>query len=53
MIAHGFTIAHMVELVRSELASARAERIVAGAQRFEVARVRITEAGRALIEARR
>jgi hypothetical protein len=41
MIAH----ADMVELVRSGLASARAERIVAGAQRFEVARVRIWRRG--------
>jgi hypothetical protein len=30
MIAHGFTVAQMVELVRAGLASARAERMVAG-----------------------
>jgi hypothetical protein len=46
MIAHGFTIADMVELVRGGLASARAERIVAGARTIEVTRVRIADAGR-------
>jgi hypothetical protein len=49
MIAHGFTIADMVELVRSGLASARAERIVAG-KAIEIARVRITDAGRRALD---
>ena len=40
MLAHGF------ELVRAGLASAKAERIVAGGRTVEVATVRITEAGR-------
>jgi hypothetical protein len=48
MLAHGFTIADMVALVRAGLASATAERVVAGSRKFEVACVRITEAGRAL-----
>jgi hypothetical protein len=46
MLAHGFTIAQMVELVRAGLATATAERVVAGRRTFEVARVRITEEGR-------
>jgi hypothetical protein len=45
MLAHGFSIELMVDLVRSGLAIATAERIVAGRHKFEVARVRITEAG--------
>jgi hypothetical protein len=46
MLAHGFTVAQMVELVRAGLATATAERVVAGSRTIEVARVRITEAGR-------
>jgi hypothetical protein len=45
MMAH-FTIEDMVELVRSGLASALAERIVASNRTMEVATVRITDAGR-------
>jgi hypothetical protein len=44
MLAHGFTVAQMVELVDPGLATA--ERVRAGNKRIEVARVRITEAGR-------
>jgi hypothetical protein len=46
MLAHGFSIGQMVELVRAGLATAQAERVVAGGKTVEVARVRITEAGR-------
>jgi hypothetical protein len=46
MLAHGFTTRQMVELVRAGLATATAERVVAGGLKLEVARVRITEAGR-------
>jgi hypothetical protein len=54
MIARGFTIEQMVALVREGLASATPERIVAGSRKMEVARVRITDAGRkALAEAKR
>jgi hypothetical protein len=49
MIAHGFTIEQLVELVRAGLATATAERVVVGRRAIEVARVRITEAGRALV----
>jgi hypothetical protein len=45
MLAHGFTVEQMVELVRAA-ATATAERVVAGSRTIEVARVRITEAGR-------
>jgi hypothetical protein len=50
MLAHGFTVAQMVELVRAGLASASAERVVAGGRTIEVARVRITDAGRRALE---
>ena len=46
MMAHGFTVPLMVELVRAGLATATAERVVAGGHAFEVARVRITDARR-------
>ena len=46
MLVHGFTIEQMVELVRAGLATAKAERVVAGRQRIEVARVKISEVGR-------
>jgi hypothetical protein len=46
MLAHGFTIEQMVQLVNAGLAAATAERVVAGKRTIEVARVRITEAGR-------
>jgi len=46
MIAHGFTVEQMVELVSAGLATATAERVVGGRRAFEVARVRITDARR-------
>jgi hypothetical protein len=46
MIAHGFTVEQMVELVRAGLATATGERVVAGKREIEVARVRITAKGR-------
>jgi hypothetical protein len=49
MRAHGFTVEQMVELVRAGLASATAERVVAGGKAMEIARVRITEAGRQVL----
>jgi hypothetical protein len=44
MVAHGFTIGQMVELVRAGLASPTGERVRAGSKAIEVARVMITEA---------
>ena len=49
MLAHGFGIPLMVELVRAGLASATPERVRAGNKTIEVATVRITEAGRRAI----
>ena len=46
MLAHGFPVPLVVELVRAGLASATPERMVAGGRTVEVARLRITEAGR-------
>jgi hypothetical protein len=46
MLAHGFSVEQTVELVRAGLATTTAERMVAGGKTIEVARVRITEAGR-------
>lgn len=45
MLAHGFDIPLMVELVRDGLATATPERLRAGKIKMEIARVRITEAG--------
>jgi hypothetical protein len=49
LMAHGFTVEQMAELVRSGLATAQTERVMAGGRAIEVARVRITEAGRQAI----
>jgi hypothetical protein len=46
MLAHGFTVSQMVELVNAGFATATAERVVPGSRTIEGARVRITEAGR-------
>ena len=46
MVAQGFSVEQMVELVRGGLASVVAQRVVAGQDVMEIARVRITEAGR-------
>jgi len=45
MLAHGFTVEQMVDLVRPGLATAQAERVVAGARKFE-SQVRIHGGGR-------
>ena len=49
MLAHGFTVELLVELIRAGLATATAERLAAGERAMEVARVRITEAGRQVL----
>jgi len=46
MWARGFSIDFMVDLVRAGLAAATSERVVARTNTIEVARLRITEAGR-------
>jgi hypothetical protein len=49
MRAHGFTVEQLVELVRAGLATATAERVVAGGRTIEIATVRITDAGRRVL----
>jgi hypothetical protein len=46
MLAHGFTIKQMVELIHAGLATAHSQRVIVGRRTIEVARVKITEAGR-------
>jgi hypothetical protein len=46
LAAHGFTLEQMVDLVRRGLATATAERVTTGERSIEVARIRITAAGR-------
>lgn len=46
LIAHGFTVEQMVELVRIGHATAQTERVIAGGRAIEIARIKITEAGR-------
>jgi hypothetical protein len=48
--AHGLAISDMVELVHAGLAKSSAERVTAGSRTMEVARVRITAAGRRALE---
>jgi hypothetical protein len=48
--ANGFATAEIVELVRGGLAMATAEHEVAGGREHEVARARITAAGRRVLE---
>ena len=52
MLAHGFSIDMMVELVNGGLARVTTERVVAGMHRIEVARLRIKEAGRRALAGR-
>ena len=53
MLAHGFTVDFLVDLIRTGMATTWTERVVAGGRTMEVARVRITEVGRrALAELR-
>jgi len=49
MLANGFPIEMLVELIRTGLASAEAERMVEGGKQIEFARVRITDAGRRVL----
>jgi hypothetical protein len=51
MRAHGFSIDFMVDLVRSGLATATSEYVISGPNKIEVARMRITDAGRKVLGA--
>jgi len=46
MVAHGFTARQLTALVRTGLATATAERVIAGKTPMQVTRLRITDAGR-------
>jgi hypothetical protein len=48
--AHEFAISDMVELIHAGFAKATSERVVAGSRTTEVGRVRITAAGRRVLE---
>src|ERR1700719_4682197 len=52
MIAHGFTVPQMVELVRTGLATAHARRAIAGRRTIEIGYMKITEAGRQALAGR-
>jgi len=52
MLAHGFTVGQLDELVRAGFATAQTDSVVAGSRTFEVARVRITKAGRMTLTGR-
>jgi hypothetical protein len=52
LLAHGFTIEQMVELVRAGLATATPQRVKAGREWLEVATLRITDKGRKALEGR-
>jgi hypothetical protein len=49
MMAHGFTVEQLVELVHTGLAAASPQRILEDRRTIEVTRVRITDAGRRVL----
>ncbi len=49
MLAHGFTVEQIVELVRAGLATAQPERTRAGGHEIEVTRVHITDASQRML----
>ena len=49
LLAHGFKSDRLVELINAGLASVTTERVVAGDRAMEVTRVRMTDAGTALL----
>jgi hypothetical protein len=46
MLAHGFSVMQMVDLVRQGPATAYSQRVIVGRRTIEVARKKITEVGR-------
>jgi hypothetical protein len=49
MQAHGFTVEQLAELMRTGLATTTPESVLAGAKTIRIARLRITEAGRRML----
>ena len=52
MIAHGFTVPQMVELVRTGLATTHTRSAIAGRRTIKIAYMKITEAGRQALAGR-
>jgi len=50
MLAHGFTVRQMVELVRAGLATAHTQRVIVARRMVEIAHLKITEAGRRALQ---
>ena len=46
MLAHGFTVAQLVDLCKAELATAHTRRAIVARRTVEVAYLKITESGR-------
>jgi hypothetical protein len=49
MLAHGFKVEMLADMIRAGLATAKIEHMVAGNRPMEVVRVRITDAGRQVL----
>jgi SOS response regulatory protein OraA/RecX len=52
LLAHGFTVGQIAELVRDGLATAHSRRVIVARHVVEIAHVRITEAGRRMLSNR-
>jgi hypothetical protein len=52
MVAHGFAVDMLADLISAGLATARIERVMAGGRSIDVVRVRITDAGRRALAGR-
>src|SRR5262249_13063832 len=53
LLAHGFTVDLLADMVRAGFATAQSERVRAGGQPIEVTRVHITNAGRRALRGKR
>jgi hypothetical protein len=52
MLAHGFTIDMLANIILAGLATVKIERMVAGRRQIDVVHVRITDAGRRALQGR-
>jgi len=53
LLAHGFTVDLLADMVRAGFATAQIERVRAGGQPIEVTRVHITDAGQRALKGKR
>ena len=53
LLAHGFTVDLLADMVRAGFATAQSERVHAGGQPIDVTRVHITDAGRRTLKGKR